>query len=475
MILDNPSVKMSGVVLLFLLTIGVSACDTRGAADAPSASVPASSIEHSAVTDDDGVPVTDVDWEGWRGVYGELRPATDEVVAELRARVASRNATAWTLHEAVTGAEIAYTPEHVRASWGYLDVHLDPRGELRDAAITACLDEGCTEVRDDDEESGIDQALVGRKAPEAFYLLEAQLKSDAALDQILEEGFATSVSTVESPVGPWDCLVHGPEPRHVEALVGTEVVADEPGRVVKGFASWCVDQRGLVVLNAASWPSIMPQYDSWHAGVDADVTALVPAEGGTDAPVDPAGEYDDALWVTWEGVYRDVRPATDADVATVRARVRARNATSWTGVPDGFGMTLSVSPEHERVDAGYAEWHLDPIAAPLRATYVLCVEEECVRIGPDAKVDGPHVTNNDLDSMTFLIQSLLYAQRQGGAIRLEEPMGQPRWTHRWDLSIVSSAVTASRKSQAWRAVQSAPTWTRTRDSWSHCASISAGW
>ena len=64
-------------------------------------------------------PLTDVDWEGWRGVYGELRPATDEVVAELRARVAGRNATAWTLHEAETGAEIAYTPEHVRASWGY--------------------------------------------------------------------------------------------------------------------------------------------------------------------------------------------------------------------------------------------------------------------------------------------------------------------------------------------------------------------
>ncbi len=110
-----------------------------------------------------------------------------------------------------------------------------------------------------------------------------------------------------------------------------------------------------------------------------DVTALVPAEGGTDAPIDPTGEYDDALWVTWEGVYRDVRPATDADVATVRARVRARNATSWTGVLDGLGMTLSVSPEHVRVDAGYAEWHLDPIGAPLWATYVLCVEDGRLR------------------------------------------------------------------------------------------------
>jgi hypothetical protein len=408
--------------LLFLLIIGLPACGPPGTADSISASVPASSVEHSGVTDDNGEPVTDVDWEGWTGVYGELRPATDEAVAELRARVAARNAAEWTVHEAVTGTEIAYTPSHVRASWGYLDLHFDPRGDLGDAAVTACLEDGCSEVRSDDDESGIDEALVRRKAPAAFYLLEAQLKSDAELDQILEEGFSTSVATVESPVGPWDCLVHGPEPRHVEALVGTEVVAEEPGRVAKGFASWCVDQRGLVVLDAASSPPIMPRYDSWHSGVDADVTALVPAEGGTDAPVDPTGEYDDVLWVGWEGVYRDVRPATDADVAVVRARVRARNATSWTGALDGMGMTLSVSPEHVRVDAGYAEWHLDPVGAPLRAPYVLCVDGECVRIGPDAKVDGPHVTNNHLDSMTFLLQTLLFAQRQGGAIRLEEPM-----------------------------------------------------
>ena len=91
---------------------------------------------------DEGKAFADADWDGWTGVYREVRPATPEDVAELRSRVADRNATSWTLHEAETDVEIAYTPEHVRASWGYLDVHVDPRGGLLEAAVTACLDDG---------------------------------------------------------------------------------------------------------------------------------------------------------------------------------------------------------------------------------------------------------------------------------------------------------------------------------------------
>lgn len=408
-------------VLLFLLTIGLSACGTRGDADAPSTSVSPSSGQHPGVADDNGEPVSDADWEGWEGVYGELRPATDEVIAELRARVATRNAAVWTVHEAGTGTEIAYTPEHVRASWGSIDLHVDPRGDLGVGAVTACLEDGCTEVRAGDAESRVG-AIVDRMAADAFPLLEAQLHSHLVLDEILEEGFETSLATVESPIGPWDCLVHGRAVRDVEALVGTEVVLEETGRV-KGFPSWCVDQRGLVVLSATYSLPMMPQYDSWHAGVDADVTALVPAEGETRVPVDPVGEYDNVLWATWEGVYRDVRPATAADVAAVRARVLARNATSWTGVWDEMGATLSVSPEHARVEADYAEWHFESDRTPFESTYVMCVGEDgCVRIGPYAKTDGPHLTNDFLDGTTFLLQALLLAQQAGEEVRLEDRM-----------------------------------------------------
>ena len=410
-------------VLLVLLTIGLSACGPRGDADAPSTSVSPSSDTGSGSTDDNGEPVTDVDWEGWTGVYGELQPATEDVIDELRARVAARNAATWTLHEAVTGAEIAYTPDHVRASRGSVDLHLDPRDDLGEAAVTACLEDGCTEVRAGEDESTV-TAVVDDMAADAFPLLEAQLHSDAGLDElldeILDEGFVTSLATVESPIGPWDCLLHGPAVRDVEALVGTEVVLEEISPDAKGFPSWCVDQRGLVVLSATSSWAMMSQYDSWHAGVDADATALIPAEGETAAPVDPVGEYDHVLWVTWEGVYRDVRPATEADVAAVRSRVLARNATSWTAVWDERGVTLSVSPEHTRADAGYAEWHFEPDEAP----YVMCVEDEdgCVRIGPDAETDGPHLTNDFLDGTTFLLQSLLGAQEAVEGVRLQRRM-----------------------------------------------------
>jgi len=420
-------VKTLGALLLVALCL--SACDSPAESGNRSASDPEGSTQHpesrssgAQAGEDDGDPVTDVDWDGWTGFHGELRPATEDVVTELRARVAARNATAWTAHEGGADAEVAYTPEHVRISWGYLDLHLDPREELDDASLTACLADGCSEMDEDDEDSGPGR-LVLTKAVAALPLLMAQLQSDDELDQILEEGFSTSVSTVDTPTGPWDCLVHGRRPRDVEALVGTEVVVEEAGRTTKGFTSWCVDQRGLVVLNGASAAPATARYDAWHPGVDADAASLVPAAEATGTPIDPSGEYEDALWALWEGVYRDVRPATEADVAALRTRVTARNATSWTGVLDHLGTTLSVTPDHVRADSGYAEWHFSPGARPHRSPYVLCVDgEECVRIGPDAESDGPHLTNDFLDGTTFLLQGLLLSQRQGEDLDLERGM-----------------------------------------------------
>ena len=124
---------------------------------------------------------------------------------------------------------------------------------------------------------------------------------------------------------------------------------------------------------------------------------------GSVAVSDPGPAFEGADWDSWTGVYSDVRPASDEDVAELRARVAERNATSWTAT--------------DAEDQG-AEVHLDPSREP----YVLCAEGECVRIGPDAEVKGPHVTNNALDSMTFVVQSLVYWQRHDGAVRLVDPM-----------------------------------------------------
>lgn len=88
-----------------------------------------------------------------------------------------------------------------------------------------------------------------------------------------------------------------------------------------------------------------------------------------------------------------------------------------------MGVTLSVSPEHTRADAGYAEWHFEPSGPPSESTYVMCMDGDgCVRIGADAETDGPHLTNDFLDGTTFLLQSLLGAQEAVEEVRLQRRM-----------------------------------------------------
>ena len=86
-------------------------------------------------------------------------------------------------------------------------------------------------------------------------------------------------------------------------------------------------------------------------------------------------------------------------------------------------MELSVSPEHARALAGFAEWHLDPGGRPLRSPYVLCLEKQCVRVGAQPRHRrSPHVFNNDLDSMTFMLRGCCSPQRLSRGIPLEQPM-----------------------------------------------------
>ena len=356
----------------------------------------------------------DVDWEGWTPVYGEMRAADEEAVAEIRQRVADLNTSSWTVHESLTDTELAYTPEHVRGSWDRLDLHVDPREDWYDAVVTACTEDGCSELDRSDDVDTDAEALAGTVAG-PYAILRMQLGLPDEVGEALDEGPA-AISTVDSPAGPWECLVVAEHRRDLEALVGSPVTFDDygPGH---SFVAWCVDARGLV-LKESSESSPVLLYDAWRPGVDEDAIELLPAAEVSEAPVDPAGDYEDALWATWHGVYEDVRPATRDDLTRLRDRTAVLNETSWTGVLDGYGATMSVSPEHVRVDMGFSEWHFDSTEGPFDTPYVLCVREEkvCIRVGKDADPgDSPHVFNNDLDSMTFTWLVALLAQRDAGA------------------------------------------------------------
>jgi hypothetical protein len=364
----------------------------------------------------------DVDWEGWTPVYGELRAADEEAVAEIGQRVSDLNASSWTVHEALTDTELAYTPEHVRGSWDRLDLHLDPREDPWDSVVTACTEDGCSELdhSDHSDDADTDAEALASTVAGPYAILRMQMGLPDEVEEALDEGPA-AISTVASPAGPWDCLIVAEHRRDLEALVGSPVAFDAygPGH---SFVAWCVDARGLVLLDNQEGRQL-PQYDAWRPGVDADATQLLPAAAVSEAPVDPTGDYEDALWATWHGVYEKVRPATRSDLTRLRDRTAALNETSWTGVLDGYGATMSVSPGHVRVDMGFAEWHFEAKGPPLQTPYVLCLEEGCVRVGTDPDTGGgPHVFNNDLDSMTFTWLVALSAQWDGGAgMTLDEP------------------------------------------------------
>jgi hypothetical protein len=409
---DPPVHKLGFVAVLVLLA--ASACTDSSSSEVPLDDLVPDSAAPVADPAADLV-VSDVDWDGWTPVYGELRPADDEAVAEIRQRVTDLNASSWTAHEALTDTELAYTPEHARGSWDHVDLHVDPREDVYDATYTACLEDGCVELDNEDGDAAQEraEAMLGAQGAWAFGdILRKQLGFPDSMADSLDEG-EFALAAVESPAGPWDCLVNAERRADLRKLLGTTMAVEGDGPVPDTFVSWCVDGRGLVLLDNREGRTL-PQYDSWHPGVDGAATQLVPAVAVTDAPIDAAGDYEGALWATWQGVYEDVRPATRADVARLRARVKARNRTSWTGVVDVLGAEVAVSPRHARVRAGIAEWHFEPGVTPMRPPYVLCVQEACVRVGKDADSHGlPHLFNNDLDWTTFTLQVLLAAQWGG--------------------------------------------------------------
>jgi hypothetical protein len=427
-------------MLVLSTSLTLSACGPGVGSDGERRMATAPPTTDAPGTTEAAEAVTNASWDDWTGVYGEIRPATDKVVGELRARVAELNASEWTAYEGVSGAEISYRPDHLRASWGFLDLHLDPRGELDETPFVVCeQDGGCTEM-DPQDDDAVDVQALADTVVTAYALLAAQLASDEPLDDILEEGFATSVATVESPIGNLDCLLHAPPDSDVQDLVGTEVVASPDGSVEEAFVSRCVDARGLVVLDATSFP-ITLQYESWRPGVDDDVAELVAPDGVEAPPVDPTGEVDGVRWSAWEGVFRDVRPATKADVVALRDRIVARNRTSWTGVIADSGTELTYTPTHVRVvtGEGYLELHLDPRKVDtgrgwFQSSYVFCLSGEeisCARVTSGSSSDLPHLVNNGVDTLLYGQMALVVRQsaapvRRSGrtvAATVDSPVG----------------------------------------------------
>ncbi len=188
----------------------------------------------------------------------------------------------------------------MRASWGYVDLHLDPRAqEDLLAAFTVCDEAACHDIDLLDEDSVDDQEAIDAVAAlpptglSVQVLLESQLMDDEDLEGVLDEG-VMSVATVESPVGPLDCLVHVPTAAAGRGPGGRGSHA--AGSTTRTTASrrTASTQRGLVLLGPNE-RSVIVRYTSWRAGVDAGATELVPAEGAEDAaPVDPTGDYEGA-------------------------------------------------------------------------------------------------------------------------------------------------------------------------------------
>jgi hypothetical protein len=398
------------VAALFLLT----ACGDK------SDQVPLDDLVPDAtVAPESALAFEDADWDGWAPVYGEMRPADETAVAEIAARVTALNASSWTAHESTTDAEISYTPEHVRLRSDYLDLHFTPAEDVRLSEMTACLEDGCSELDPSDDNDTKAEGLVESVRGAAF-VFPVQLGLLEEIEEPLDEGMS-AISTVDSPAGPVDCLVVAQTQRDLDGLVGRPMERHADGDT---FVGWCVDQRGLVLVGTStSWP--VPLYDAWRPDVDGDVTELVAAPEVTEAPVDPTGDFEDVLWAVWEEEFRDAHTATDAEVQALEDRVSAFNETSWTGVLGGYGATMSVTPRHVRVGMGFGEWHFDTVGSPFKTPYVLCLhdEEQCVRVGKDAEVPegSPHLFNNDLDSMTFTWLMALGTQRAG----LASPTGDP--------------------------------------------------
>jgi hypothetical protein len=77
---------------------------------------------------------------------------------------------------------------------------------------------------------------------------------------------------VDTPDGPLDCLITGPE-KKLKGLDGEPAFDPHPSPLEsdgKSVTFTCLDERGLVVLSSGA-AGLIP-WTGWKSGVDGDVT-----------------------------------------------------------------------------------------------------------------------------------------------------------------------------------------------------------
>ena len=193
-----------------------------------------------------------------------VRPSTDADATALAARAETvlRRSFTVTAVGVLGEFELNWTPTHARVLFGvrgntYLEAHSTPdstatpdREAVLRGPLTVCLhQEGeCTRITGD-EDSGDRPHLFDTVTDSLVYQASATMTAQAGVPELLDEvrgQGATAVTTVESPIGPLDCVVVVEDATGITPLEGRPL---EPGSSESDHTVLCLDARGLVVLS----------------------------------------------------------------------------------------------------------------------------------------------------------------------------------------------------------------------------------
>lgn len=310
--------RIATATAVMALAGGLSACLRQPTADpsgasapvAPAATAAASSARPSvtptttaAGTGTSGTawaPLTVAagDWQDWKPVLTDLRPATDDDVADLQGRAGAatlRDFTA-TVESFFGPAEYAHRTDHARLRFGAggstaLEVHIAPlrpgeKGKgafgLEGRAAVLCLDDECVRVTGDEAPEGkphLFDNLTDSALMQLALLETSQEVSFDLFEGARREGYAVGTATVESPVGVLDCAVAAETSTALRALDGEPLDLRSAGE--RTWTATCVDARGLVVVTGdIAFPLVA--FHDFRPGTDADIDSYP-------APVKPYG------------------------------------------------------------------------------------------------------------------------------------------------------------------------------------------
>lgn len=264
---------------------------------------PGRARESVAPSSDDGASpdVETVDYEHWKPVYGEVRPAMAGDVESLRRRVLDLNGSAYTAMVPLMGLEIASTPDHVRVRFGEgapggFDLHLDPTASakalLRPFVICSADEGSCVEVGEEAPKGGGPHMFNNGMDSIIFFATGIVDTQRTLPDTLLEADEDASMTTVDSPSGNLDCLLTGSTPEQRAQLDGKPVdqAADPVMRHgdPEPLSTLCVDERGLVVVSLPSLMMGVVPYGSFEPSVpDGFDEHPDPVPYGTSPPPSP--------------------------------------------------------------------------------------------------------------------------------------------------------------------------------------------